>query len=39
MSIHTGLSESLIGRFLIHNVYHWSFQESKEAYGLTFEQF
>lgn len=39
MSIHTGLSESLAGRFLIHNVYHWSFQESKEAYGLTFEQF
>jgi hypothetical protein len=34
-----GLGESLAGRFEILPVHHWSFLESKEAFGLTWEQY
>jgi predicted AAA+ superfamily ATPase len=34
-----GLSESLMGRFELNYVGHWSFQEMKAAFGLTPEQF
>ncbi len=39
LEIQKGLTESLTGRFQLHNAYHWNFSESKKAYGLTFEQY
>jgi uncharacterized protein len=37
--IQKGLSESLTGRFEVIPVYHWSYDEMKEAFGFTPEQF
>jgi predicted AAA+ superfamily ATPase len=39
LEIQKGLSESLAGRFHLQKVHHWNLQESREAYGLTLEQF
>lgn len=39
LEIQRGLSESLTGRFQLINVLHWNYQESKKAYGLSFEEF
>lgn len=39
MQIQKGLTESLTGRFYLHNVYHWNFSESQQGYQLSFEQF
>ncbi len=39
LSIQKGLSESLAGRFRLHKVYHWNFEESKKAYGLNIEDY
>ena len=39
LSIQKGLQESLAGRFQVHQVFHWNFEESKEAYNLSFEEF
>ncbi len=33
-----GLTESLAGRFLLHRCPHWSFDECREAFGWTLEQ-
>ena len=37
--VRKGLTESLAGRFEIVRVPHWSFAESKEAFGLNLEQY
>lgn len=39
LDLQKGLSESLAGRFQLTLARHWNFQESKEGYGLTLEQF
>ncbi len=39
LEIQKGLSESLTGRFNLLKVHQWNLQESKEAYGITLEQF
>jgi len=39
LGIQKGLSESLTGRFQLHRVFHWNFDESKRGYGLNFEEF
>ena len=39
LQIQTGLTESLTGRFQLINVFHWNFAESKQGYGLTFNEF
>lgn len=39
MSIQVGLSESLAGRYQLHKVWPWNENESREGYGLCFEQF
>ncbi len=39
LQIQKGLSESLTGRFQLLPVYHWNSAESKEAYGLSFEDY
>jgi uncharacterized protein len=39
LSIQKGLSESLTGRFFLHRVYQWNFEESKEGYKLKFNEF
>ncbi|PWU18121.1 MAG: hypothetical protein C5B49_07725 [Bdellovibrio sp.] len=39
LEIQKGLSESLTGRFNLHKVHQWNMKESREAYGLTLEQF
>lgn len=37
--IQKGLGESLTGRFILHQVHQWTFEESQKAYGLTLEEF
>jgi len=37
--VHTGLSDSLAGRFEIMRVGHWKFAEMREAFGVTLDQF
>jgi len=39
LSIQKGLSESLAGRYQVNKVYHWNYEESYKAYGLTFDEF
>lgn len=39
LELQRGLTESLTGRFQLINAYHWNFQESKEGYGLTFDEY
>jgi predicted AAA+ superfamily ATPase len=39
LDIQKGLSESLTGRFQLLRVYHWNYAESKEGYGLTFDEY
>jgi predicted AAA+ superfamily ATPase len=39
LEIQKGLTESLTGRFSLIRAYHWNFRESKEGYGLNFEEF
>lgn len=39
LRLQQGLHESLAGRFISHVVYHWSFEESQRAYGLSFEDY
>lgn len=39
LEIQRGLTESLTGRFQLNQAYHWNFYESKEAYGLNFEEY
>jgi predicted AAA+ superfamily ATPase len=38
LNIQKGLSESLTGRFQLHKVFHWNYQESKSGYGLSFQE-
>ena len=38
LDIQKGLSESLTGRFLLHRVYQWNFNESQKGYKLSFEE-
>lgn len=37
--IQSGLTESLLGRYEILRLGHWSFEEMNEAFGLTLEQY
>lgn len=37
--IQSGLSDSLAGRFELIPVFHWSFEECKQAFGLTLDQY
>jgi predicted AAA+ superfamily ATPase len=37
--VHTGLSDSLAGRFEISRVGHWTYAEMREAFGWTLDQF
>jgi predicted AAA+ superfamily ATPase len=39
LEIQKGLSESLTGRFQLNPVHHWNFEESRRAYGITFDQY
>jgi uncharacterized protein len=39
LDLHLGLNESLAGRFELTKVFHWSYQESKEAFGLDLETY
>jgi predicted AAA+ superfamily ATPase len=39
LDIHKGLTESLTGRFQLLRAHHWNYQESKNGYGLSFEDF
>ncbi len=39
LNITSGLTESLAGRYLVHNVYHWDFKESRNAFNLTLEDY
>lgn len=39
LEILIGLNESLTGRFELIPVYHWDYLESKEAYGITFDEY
>ncbi|MGZ3743149.1 MAG: ATP-binding protein [Pseudobdellovibrionaceae bacterium] len=39
LEIQKGLTESLTGRFQLNQAYHWNFMESKEAYGLSFQEY
>lgn len=39
LEIQKGLSESLTGRFQLHQVYQWNLEESNEAYDLNLEEF
>lgn len=39
LEIQKGLTESLTGRFQLTQAYHWNYRESKEAYGLNFEEY
>ena len=39
LEIQKGLTESLTGRFLQLTAYHWNFRESKEGYGVGFEDY
>jgi len=39
LMVHSGLSESLAGRFEVSRVGHWSFAEMREAFGWTLDQY
>ncbi len=39
LEIQKGLTESLTGRFQLLRAYHWNYQESKEGYQLSFEEY
>lgn len=39
LEIQKGLTESLTGRFQLHRAFHWNYEESRKAYGLTFEDY
>ncbi len=39
LAIQKGLNESLAGRFFMHYVPHWNWQESLEAYNISFENY
>lgn len=39
LDIQKGLTESLTGRFKLIRAHHWNFCESREGYGLTFDEF
>lgn len=39
LDIQRGLTESLTGRFVLHSVFHWNYEESEKAYGLNFEKY
>jgi predicted AAA+ superfamily ATPase len=39
LQLSVGLNESLAGRFEIIPAHHWSFLESKEAFGLSWEEY
>ncbi len=39
LEIQKGLTESLTDRFQLIPVYHWNFQESRDGYDLTFEEY
>lgn len=39
LELQKGLSESLSGRFQLRRAHHWNFHESKEGYGISFEDF
>jgi predicted AAA+ superfamily ATPase len=39
LSIQRGLSESLTGRFQLLTAHHWNAEESRQGYGLSFEDY
>ncbi len=39
MQLHTGLSESLTGRFELHHLYQWSWSESQAIAKMTLDQY
>ncbi len=39
LDLSIGLSDSLAGRYEIIHAHHWSFYESKQAYGLSWDEF
>lgn len=39
LEIQKGLTESLTGRYQLTQAYHWNFNESNRAYGLSFEAY
>jgi uncharacterized protein len=39
LQLQTGLTESLAGRFELTRVFHWSYSESKDAFGYDLERF
>lgn len=39
LAIQAGLSESLAGRYFLHRVWPWSPEESRRAYGVSFETY
>jgi uncharacterized protein len=39
LDLHLGLTESLAGRFELHQVPHWSYKECKEAFHWSFDTF
>lgn len=39
LHLHTGLDESLAGRFEVIRVHHWSFAESHEQFGFTLNEY
>lgn len=39
LSLQAGIKESLAGRFELHRVAHWSFEESRQAFGFTPQEY
>jgi len=39
LTIQRGLAESLAGRYRLHRVFHWSWEESEDACGLDMERY
>ena len=39
LQLHSGLTESLAGRFELSRVYHWTFSELREAFGYEFPRY
>jgi uncharacterized protein len=39
LSIQKGLSESLAGRYQVHKIYHWDFDESKQICSMSWDRF
>lgn len=39
LEIHRGLTESLTGRFQLIKAHHWNAEESRQGYGLSFDEF